>query len=590
MVRKKTSTGVVQVGFAYRMSGANNSSTGTYAPVCSAIEQTDPDGVKGHPCAIPERGGPYYMLYFISNDGEVVRPIAALGSSLVGGLYDQISFSPTQGNVLFAKAKGDIWRGTYNGNWKDSVWDTDAGRYLFNVGGDYVYFNENITWTKAISPDPATQINTAHPAQTSAPYPAWSTYAFAGVSGDLAVLYRVVNGTVVGDTGPCQVAVFNLLTGTLLDFINTIEEGGPVAWGNCHSVGVNSFVDNTVYLSFNRLPRSPDEASTTSLSLGPHHMRIEAILKNGVWDSTVALGWPRNTAAFDSACPSGLSDDYTQLGAVGNNCITFLTSGHPCNVVPSGSASPPTGDYALYGQCAWEPQYAGSPKLRPGHRFIDTWASNSPGTLDGDSEHFRVISVTEEGGGKLRVLAQFNASRDYCAGVGTPQPCFNCVASNGQMSHRAPWVGFTAMMMPGSKASCNASSIHVTYPSASSPGKSYVELSNAFQGHSSYGRGPDGTFRYLGGSVVGNMEAFSALGTQPPIVSKLAPVAVKFNGTSAPIGSYYQQYLNHSQRAASDENTVFSFDANAVNPGVGIAGNNMGNGIGPRPFCFFTRL
>ena len=86
------------------------------------------------------------------------------------------------------------------------------------------------------------------------------------------------------------------------------------------------------------------------------------------------------------------------------------------------------------------------------------------------------------------------------------------------------------------------------------------------------------------------MPAFSALGTQPPIVSSLMPVSVKFNGISAPIGSYYQQYLNHSQRAASDDNTLFSFDANAVNPGVGIAGNNMGNGIGPRPSSLFTRI
>jgi hypothetical protein len=53
-----------------------------------------------------------------------------------------------------------------------------------------------------------------------------------------------------------------------------------------------------------------------------------------------------------------------------------------------------------------------------------------------------------------------------------------------------------------------------------------------------------------------------------------------FNGIRAGIGVSLQQYLNHSQAAAPDEKTVYSFDANALNPSFGIGGgNNFGNAV-----------
>ena len=570
MVRKKTSTGTVQVGIRYRIAGANNSSTGTTAPICGSIEQTDADGVKGHPCAIPERGGPYYMLYFISNDGEIVRPIAGLGSSLAGGLLDQISFSPTQGNVFFAKSGTTIYRGTYTGNWKDSIWDTDAVRYIFNAGGDYAYFDEKIVWQPAISPNAGVQITNAYPSQVSAPYPAWTTSAFAGVSGDMAFLTRTINGG--QDDGPCQVAAFNLLTGRLVDFFNTLELDGPVAFGNCHSTGANALVNNTLKLDFNIMKVN----NTGKLHGGPYRVQIEAVQRGGSWSANSCLEWPAGTGtqcagtpAYDKACPADLSSEYTSFGANGNQCVTLLMSGHPCNIAPAA------GDTTVYGACSWNASYSAGPQLRQGHQFVDTVTG---GPAPGDAEHFRVLTIEDAGGGKLKVVAQRNASRDYCcAAVGTVSPAgSNCVCHNGQMTHTTGWTG---LMVPGSKASCNAASIHVTYVNSSSPAKTFTELSRSFQGHTSYGRGPDGTLRYLGAGVI-TVEKFSDLGKQPPV--KLKPVTVRFDGVTAPIGTLYQQYLNHSQSAAGNDKTVFSFDANAVNPAVGIGGNNMGNAVATR--------
>lgn len=579
MVRKKTATGTVQVGFRYRASGAPNSSTGTAVPTCSPIEETDADGVKGHPCAIPERGGPYYMLYFISNDGDVVRPIAALGAWGVGAFRgEQISFSPTQGNVFFAKNGTSVYRITYNGNWRDSVWNTEAGRYLLNQGGDYTYFNEGLTWQPAITPDPATQIATKYPAQVSAPYPAWTSASFAGVSGDIAVMYRTINGG--QDDGPCQIAVFNLLTGTLVDFLNTLEGGGPMAWGNCHSIGVNQLMPNTLISSFNILKVS----NTAKISGGPYRMQVEAVQRNGEWNTNTCLEWPMTTGtqcagvpAYDKACPAGLSAEFTEFGANGNQCVTLRLSGGPCNISPSAADTP------LYGPCEWNATYTKGTPLRPGHQFVDTLTG---GAAPGDAEHFRVVKVETLADGKLKVVAQRNAARDYCCAFnGTTSPeGNNCLCSNAQMTHANSW---TALMVPGTKASCNVASIHVTYNDPSSPTKTYTEFSRSFQGHAAYGRGPNGTVRYLG-SGVATLASFSDLGKQPPI--KLSPVNTRFNGIIAPIGTYYQQYLNHSQSAASNENTIFSFDANAVNPSVGIGGNDMGNAIGPRPSSLFAQI
>ena len=561
--------------FKYRAAGQINSSTGTTTPVCGFREQTDADGIKGYPCGIPERGGPFYVLYFISNDGSVVRPIAGLAAPKeLGGNFrgQSISFSPTDGRMMYVKNGSIVYRLIYTGDWKNSRWDTEDGRYLINPGGDYPYFDEGLKWEVAISPDPATQIAEKYPAQVSPPYRPWTSASFAGVSGNIAVLYRTMNGG--QDDGPCQIAPFDLATGKIVDFINSLEAGGPAAWGNCHNVGVNALVPNTLTMSFNVLKVGKPE----KISGGPFQMKLEAVQRNGQWSSNTCLEWPAGTGtqcagvtAYDKACPDGLDAEYTSFGATGDACVTLLVSGNPCNAVPSA------GDQQIYGACAWNTSYAAAPVLRPGHSIVDPGAG---GNAPGDSEHFRVLTVEDAGGGKLKVKAQRNGSRDYCcAATGTADPAgVGCVCHNGQMSHKDQW---TPMMTPGSKASCNASSVQLTYPQ-----RTFIELSRSFQGHAAYGRGPNGTIRYLGSGVT-TLVKFADLGQQPPV--RLAGVTPKYNGIAAPIGTYYQQYLNHSQRAG-DLTTLYSFDANAVNPSVGTSGNDMGNAIGPRPDKLFEHI
>lgn len=562
------------VTFKYRAAGQVNSSTGTYAPVCGAVEVTDANGVKGHPCGIPERGGPKYDLYFIANDGSVVRPIAAFIAPTEVGPFrgESLSFSAGDARMMYVKNASQIYRLTYTGDWTHSRWDSEELRYYINPGGDFPYVDEGMKWEVAINPDAAVQITEKYPKEVSAPYRPWTPASFAGVTGDLAVIFRTANGG--QDDGPCQVAVFNLVTGKIIDLINTIEGSGPVAWGNCHSVGINPLVDNTLKLSLNIM----QVKNPAKISGGPFQMKVEAIQRGGQWSSNTCLEWPPVTGTqcaglqqYDKACPAGLSSEYTDFGATGDACVTMLMTGNPCNTVPS------PGDTQIYGACAWNPAWSGAPALRPGHSFVDVVTG---GSAPGDAEHFRVLTV-QNVQGKVKVVAQRNASRDYCCGNQgtTSNPTGNnCVCNPTQMSHKDQW---QALMTPGSKAACNSASIHVTYSKVQgSPQKTYTELSRSLQGHSAYGRGPNGTLRYLAPGGVTTLASFADLGQQPP--KKLSTALVKFNGINAAIGSYSQQYLNHSQSQAGDEGTVYSFDANAVNPGVGIAGNEPGNGIGPR--------
>jgi hypothetical protein len=293
-------------------------------------------------------------------------------------------------------------------------------------------------------------------------------------------------------------------------------------------------------------------------------MPVEAVMVNGAWVAEKSLPWPIDDS-YDNQCPADLPEEFTSFGATGNQCVTLLMRGHPCNIAPSRvEISGPS----LYSECTWNPAYRMGPKLRPGHSFVDVVAG---GAAPGDSEHFSVLSVEEapDSGGKLIVRAQRNAARDYCC-IGYPL----CVNSPNQQTHRP---AFVALMVPGSKASCNASSLVIRYPDGSIGSRESIEMSRTYQGHSAVGRGPGGTVRYISGGNALTIPDFKWLGIQPPI-NRMRVTGPTFNGVTAGIGGFLQQYLNHSQSAAPDEKTVYSFDANALNPSFGLGGgNNFGN-------------
>jgi hypothetical protein len=551
MVRKVTAFGTINVGFKHRWAGTVNVATAPGAVSCGNVEVSDADGVKGHPCVV---GG---MIYFISNDGEVVRPVLGLGSPPSFGaqfIGQSPAFSPTDGNVLYVTdfRGSNLYKLTYRGDWKSSAWDTDARRYRINIGGDYPYFDEDVTWELAITPSLGEQMASLYPRFASDPYSAWTSgLYFGGISGDLAVFYKTLSGQ---DGGPCHVAVVNVKTGTLIDAFSTLEDGGAGAWGNCHSIQASS-IPNTISLTLNILNLN----DRNRISGGPYRMPVEAVMVNGSWVAEKGLPWPIDDS-YDNQCPADLPEEYTSFGATGNQCITLLTSGHPCNIAPGNLE---TSNPSLHPVCNWNSDYRVGPPLRPGHSFVDMV---SGGAAPGDSEQFRVVAVEEiPDSGKLKVIAQRNARRDYCC-IGYPL----CVSSPGQQTHRA---GFTGLMIPGSKASCSSCLLAITYPDGTLASKTTVELSRSYQGHSAAGRGPRGTLRYLAPQSALTVPDFSWLGIQPPIV----PMRVSnptFNGVSATIGGALQQYLNHSQGAASDEKTVYSFDANAVNGPFGIFGGN----------------
>lgn len=559
MVRKVTSFGTVNVGFRYRWAGSASVSTGPGVISCGPVEVADADGVKGHPCAA---GG---YIYFISNDGEVVRPVMALGSPPELGaqfIGQKPAFSPTDGNILYVTNfnGSSLYRLKYRGDWKTTPWATDERRFYINAGGDYPWFSENVEWESALGTTLGLQVESLYPDRAAAPFSAWTSgVTFGGVSGDLGVFYRTLSGQ---DGGPCHVAVVNLKTGKLTDFFSTLEDGNAAAWGNCHSIIANTAVPNTINIALNIL----NLKNPAKVSGGPYAMPVEAVMVNGSWETGKDLPWPMDDS-YDNQCPSGLPEELASFGATGNQCVTLRTIGHPCNIAPSVVE---TSAPVLFPECTWNPAFRMGPRLRPGHTFVD---AASGGAAPGDSEHFRVLSVEEipDSGGKLMVKAQRNATRDYCC-IGYPL----CMGTPNQQRHQPAFIG---LMVPGSKASCNSSSLAFRYPDGTRESKAVVELSRTYQGHSTVGRGPEGKLRFIAGQSALTVEDFDALGTQPP----LTPMRIanpNFNGVVAGIGSSLQQYLDHSQSAAPDERTKYSFDTNAINPALGIGGgNNFANSL-----------
>lgn len=559
MVRKVTAFGTVNVGFRYRWAGSVNASTAPGAISCGPVEVTDADGVKGHPCVISG------LIYFISNDGEVVRPVMALGSPPELGtqfIGQKPSFSPTDGNILYVTNfnGSNLYRLTYRGDWKTTPWETDSKRFYINAGGDYPWFSENVDWEPALGTTLGAQVETLYPDRAAAPFSSWASgVTFGGISGDLAVFYRTLSGQ---DGGPCHVAVVNIKTGKLTDFFSTLEDGNAAAWGNCHSIIANQAVPNTVSIGLNILNLN----NPAKITGGPYAMPIEAVMVNGSWVEEKDLPWPMDDS-YDNQCPADLPAEFVDFGASGSQCVTLRTIGQPCNIAPSAvetNASP------LFPACTWNPAFRMGPRLRPGHTFVD---AASGGAAPGDSEHFRVLSVEEipDSGGRMIVRAQRNATRDYCC-IGYPL----CMGTPAQQRHKAKFIG---LMVPGSKASCNSSSLAFRYPDGTRESKTVVELSRTYQGHSTMGHGPEGTLRYVAGQSALTVPDFEALGIQPP-VTPMRVANPKFNGVTASIGSTLQQYLDHSQAAAADEKTVYSFDANAINPALGIGGgNNFANAL-----------
>ena len=618
-IRKVTATGSVRIGAMHRLSGGTSSAVGTLASRCSPVRITRADGVTGFACIVPQRETSYGFFYFIpEDDAHDPVPLDAMYDPVLGGPLAAGTPSTLDPRDVYYPHSSGIRKGRYLGTWgttgDPTIWQKDpvagnlaaGARYSRDRNGVYSYTvysgSSYMTWSAGLTGATA-KVAAFAPDEVAAPYTAWPASAnFSGMSGPLLVTYRNVNGG--QDDGPCQVAVWNMETGNLVDFVNTSTiPGTPLHFGECHSVQVKPAMPLAWYFSAN-YSASVSVPSTSLLLHGPFRIAIEAIWRSGAWSNNTALGAFTTDTTYDRTCPAvgggagQIPQAYADLGANNSNspagqCFTMRISGATaaeavCNSIPKGApGTPGTGDYKLYGTCAWNASWAGAPALEPGMKFVsglmDPGANgHGTGTAQGNTENFRVLTVTPEAG-DLRVVVQRNACRQLCCVPGTSHPTAPPDYANiagiaclqdpiPQASHPDDWWG---KMMPGTFGSANQFTFYVKYASATSNvGRTIIELPifNTY-GHPGDGRTAGGRYTVVSGVAQRDFADVEESAAQPP--PPLYPRLNKFQGVSADIGGELQQYVTHAGISAPYSLQYFSTDVN-VYAGQGIP-NNFSN-------------
>jgi len=574
-VRKVTSSGSISVGFRLKMSGSRQSNTVAAGFQCHPAEVVTADNIRGHSCAIPASSFSERTLYFVSNDGAVVRRLGLfrIPHSKLGTM--PAADRPYTGTIIAASSpfgSGDdarvfyvtsataagiqcVYKVVYKGDWVREV------SYPYNGGfwGDFPETDEQMEWTNVTPPSQGKDLNSlvraGFPNYNETIYGNWnSNTSFGGMSGSRAFFYKMYSGQ---DGGPCWVATLDLEQGALVSLVHTLDGTGlPAAqWGACHSVYGTTWPPKTVSMIFNILASN----NTSKLHGGPFEVKPAAIMRNGSWSSNTALPWPIDTS-YDTQCPTNISQEYKDFGATGNQCFTAKFPGHPCNIAPSAL------EKANFPACNWNGNFTQPALLRPGSHIYDPNVIHGP-----DSEHFLVVQVTELAGGELQVVMQRNASWDWCCFNGS-RPGANCVATlSAQFQHTANWTG---RMNAGGKNACHNAVMFATFNNDRSV--SYVDLINAYgASHYNVGRNGDNVNFITLGSAKYNVP-LQELGAYPARANQIGPPS--FSGVTAPVGGTVQQYPSVSQNAATNPTDLeWAIDSNAYNPGSGYS-----NSIGAR--------
>ena len=569
----------------YKYSGTNDVNTSTEKPSCGPVQVLDADSVPGHLCKF----GGSYGLYFISTDGEIVRPIAVpyRPSSFGGQLTAQsLAFSKSAGNVMFAMVSGssEFYKLTYIGDYKASVWDTDTGRYMIKPAGDAPIASnpafcasttqcEKIDWELAISPSLNAQITEDWPYFNSPPFTSWAAGPqFGGLSGDLLFIFKTIGAQ---DVGPCHVAVVNIITRKVIDVFSTFEPDTAQGWGaGCHNIAATSY-PNSMASSQN----IPAGNTSTRISGGPFDALVLGVWRSGVESANTALPWPID-ASYDSTCPTALPAEYQAMGAVsGSDQCVKIHMRKPCNAAPHAA------DVTLYGVCPYNAARSLGPDLVPGNNFFDP--ATSPFAGPGDSEHFRPLPpITDNGDGTLTFWAHRSAARYRCCPKNSPPTSpagMECLAENSQMDHVNGWA---ARMTAGSVGSCNDGNTFYWYPNGDLASKQIIDKSRAFSGHTFLGIAPGGKMFHIGGGtynvVLDSPLDYGVYPLKPPLSVSLP----QFQGLLATIaGGGVQSYVNASQFAAPDSKLIFAIDWNHLNNNSGAASNALGNTLpGTRTF------
>jgi hypothetical protein len=560
-VWKGNASGTATIGLQYKLAGSG-------IPIgvqpggdkCSRLQVTAGDGKTGYLCSLTGviNGGGY--LAFVATDGTT-----RILSSRAG-----FSFDDTQANVFYsgqANSSGGwtVNKYVYTGNYTTEL---NYG-YTCAAAGDCPAVNDGVTGPVDLMPhgsnadlDQQIEANqgVALPAYNSAVYGPWTrangAVGYYGSSGHFAFFCNVYSGqgqATSGGPGWCAAVDLSQSPAKVVRLIHTLDGTGisSARFGSLHSALQVDSNPNTLALGLDPL----NSHNTSVLFGGPFQAQVAGILAadGATWFGNTCLDWPPGAGSscanqnYYRTCPPNTTP-YTE-------CVTFrLPQNGVCNVAatPIEKATWP---------CPWNANYSQYPLMRPGDNAADL-----AGVGGTDSEHFRILSTSPDGGNTVRVVAARNATYDYCS-FSPWHGQINPLSAQGanQLQHANGWF-FT--MMPGFVNGCGAASFLQDETAGV-----FQELGRSQILHSAIGLGPKGINFVTSAHTIYDTP-FNLLGQVPP--SFINTPEPTFHGNASQIGGQLQSYTDDSQLAAGVLGYPWALD---MNPLVSCVPEQFGCGV-----------
>lgn len=575
-IHKTTDVGTVRLSANYRVAksfilhqGANSGCSTT--PVGTTVDRNGAElgrTIVGRLCIFPWMFESSGRLYFVGESEPEARLLALIKqpASIPGHIEADLPNAPAElagpnaatfqednPNVFFTgiKTRGGsnaIFKLTYKGDYRENK----AAFWSSSPDSTPATGTANLEWENttrsAQNKDLRSQIlnkSTYNEAQWG---PLSSNIFFAGFASRYAVFFTSPAG---GSETPCWVFLFNANTGTFVRGWNTLNGGGPGSLGGgCHAVAIAA---DRVVIANNGLKNN----NPNSLYGGPFETPITGLKRGAAFSSDTALPGLFN-GSYDGTCPANLSQQWKDLGATGNNCVTVRIPREPCSAAATASEKanlPCPGDSLR--------SWVGAP-FDEGQDFYDAGRGC-------DDEHLMVVRRTNLPEGGIEVVLLRDAAPGYCCNAANARGR-GCLGSTGQATHATNW---SLRMVPrGSCCSCN----QVYDPLM---GTYLVEEQNLTRGHFAYELLASGNHTFAGIGTSGYVSRYDG----PPSTFGQRETArfaqwPRFAGVPSELAGTLQSYIAVGGSAAADFERRFATDWRHPNGSIGLAPEVFGQTIG----------
>jgi hypothetical protein len=508
-VTKANATGTVTFSLKYKLAGGTSFGIQPGGDVCSPNAVTTGDGKTGYPCQFTSLVAGITAQAFVGNDGTV-----RLYSAISG-----VGFDTTDGHVMYVSGTNGgggytIYKKEYTG---DYTYD-----FTYAYGCNFGFSGcptptEYMTTTDLMSSDLNTQIAASFSGQYSQSiYGAWTVAgggaSWLGTSGDYGFFYKFYGGA-GQDYGSAWLAAVYLPTGTVTNLCHILDGSGcpGMKYNSLHSAQSQRGIINTLFVAGNALVAN----NSSIMHGGPFRGGIDRVWRSGAWSTDTSLPWTPD-GSYDGTCPTN-SYGYT-------TCVTFRMDLGFCNIAPSAA------EIANFSACPWNGSYTQPVTWEVGDHFYD-----KDGAGGYDSEHFRILSIVSEGGGKYKVVAGRNAIYDYCSYTpwhGTTNTT-SAQAAN-QLQHSNGW---TPQAAPGLEGCGNMAALW-------NPDTADIaQLGRSMALHFEIGKNSSNTINFITQPNTLYGKTLANIGDIPP---PYVATNVSFSGVGASIGSQLQSYTDQS--------------------------------------------